>query len=382
MKNRVFLLGIFLLFVCFLGGKAFGQPMAECQSTLKCWLMDPRYRDIASKYYCPNPRAHTLPILKPEYRQKSRSAPQRRAPRRRTARPKKRQLSASEQAALGIFGSIFSSIGQDIANDMMRWFEGEPQQQAIPEPRKPIELTPEEKAARKARREKALSLRRQRYEKEEPVWDKSLGGLEAFRWDKTRLVTGCPSTKTGKFDNSGLSSWQRLLCANQFSVQALSALNDGDEERAKYLNEQAEMVSSGQPTELKCEFPALYTYRDPTTKVDNYVDILDQTQENMKALEEIEIKAQELKEQKKQAEGKKERAKKALEELRALDAVKPEDKETKRSLEDVARRLLQEAETELESVNERWESLARENTRIQEEIKQANREVRERYRSK
>jgi len=265
---------------------------------------------------------------------------------------------------------------------MMRWFEGEPQQQAIPEPRKPIELTPEEKAARKARREKALALRRQRYEKEEPVWDKSLGGLEAFRWDKTRLVTGCPSTKTGKFDNSGLSSWQRLLCANQFSVQALSALNDGDEERAKYLNEQAEMVSSGQPTELKCEFPALYTYRDPTTKVDNYVDILDQTQENMKALEEIEIKAQELKEQKKQAEGKKERAEKALEELRALDAVKPEDKETKRSLEDVARRLLQEAETELESVNERWESLARENTRIQEEIKRANREVRERYRSK
>ena len=378
MKNRVFLLGIFLLFVCFPGGKAFGQrpSMCECQSTLNCWRMDYRYRDIASKYYCPNPRAHTSPILKPAYRQKSQSTPQRRAPRRRTAQPRQWRPSTSEQVALGIFGSIFSSIGQDIANDMMRGFESTPQQQAAP---RLIELTPEEKAARKARREKILAVRRQRYEKREAVWDKSLGGLEAFRWDKTRLVTGCQYRKIGKFDNSGLSSWQRLLCANQFSVQALSALNDGDEERAKYLNEQAEMVSSGQPTELKCESPRLLKNRDPTTKVDNYVDILNQTQENVKALQEIEIKAQELKEQKKQAEGKKKRAKNALEELSALDAAKPEDKETKRSLEDVARRLLQEAEDELKSVDENWEALAMEDTRIQEEINQAHREVREGY---
>ncbi|NQS99984.1 MAG: ankyrin repeat domain-containing protein [Candidatus Omnitrophica bacterium] len=177
----------------------------------------------------------------------------------------------------------------------------------------------------------------------------------------------------GRYDTSTLSEWQRLLCAVYFSSEALIAIKNGDEVGARYFNEQAEKVSSGQMIELEFKFPALPQPPEPEkaeSKMAGYVDLLGKMQKDIKTLQDIEIKIKQTEVKKKQAESKKAKAEKMIAESRALDTAKPEDKTKAKSLKDQAQRLLQEAQNEIELANKAREELFKEQAKIQNELKE------------
>jgi len=182
----------------------------------------------------------------------------------------------------------------------------------------------------------------------------------------------------GRYDTSTLSEWQRLLCAAHFSSEALTAIKNGDVETARYLNEQAEKVSSGQMIELECKFPALPQPPEPEkaeSKMTAYVNLLGKVQKDVKTLQDIEIKIKQTEVKKKQAESKKDKAEKMIAESHALDTAKPEDKAKAESLKDQAQRLLLEAQNEDEQADKTREELLNEQAKIQDELKQMQEEI-------
>jgi len=181
----------------------------------------------------------------------------------------------------------------------------------------------------------------------------------------------------GMYDTSTLSEWQRLLCAVYFSSEALIAIKNGDEVGARYFNEQAEKVSSGQMIELEFKFPALPQPPEPQkaeSRMTAYVNLLSKVQKNIKTLQDIEIKIKQTEVKKKQAESKKAKAEKMIAESHALDTAKPEDKAKAKSLKDQAQILLQEAQNELEQANKTHEELLTRQAKIQNDLKQMQRD--------
>jgi len=242
----------------------------------------------------------------------------------------------------------------------------------------------EKKAAERAKKEKQsreLLAKMETFGSEEPLVMGSMSGgkLEPFKWEKHEEELELQALGTGRYDTSTLSAWQRLLCAAHFSNQALMAIKDGDEVRARYLNEQAEKVSSGQMIELECKFPVLPQPPQPEkaeSKMASYVNLLGKVQKDIKTLQDIEIKIKETDVKKKQAESKKEKAEKMIAESdRARNTGKLKDKAKSKSLKDEAQRLLQEAQNEIEQVNKDREKLFKEQSKIQNELEQIQEKI-------
>jgi len=197
------------------------------------------------------------------------------------------------------------------------------------------------------------------------------------KYGETALMNAATGGR-GRYDTSTLSEWQRLLCAVYFSSEALIAIKNGDEVGARYFNEQAEKVSSGQMIELECKFPALPQPPEPEkadSRMTAYVNLLGKVQKNIKTLQDIEIKIKQTEVKKKQAESKKAKAEKMIAESHALDTAKPEDKAKVKSLKDQAQILLQEAQNEIELANKTHEELLKQQAEIQNDLKEMQEEI-------
>jgi len=235
--------------------------------------------------------------------------------------------------------------------------------------------------AEKEKRNRELLAKMQTLGSGEPLRMESMAGgkLEAFKLGRPEAEDlELQALGRGRYDTSTLSEWQRLLCAAHFSSEALIAIKNGDEERARYLNEQAEKVSSSQMIELECKFPALPQPPEPEkaeSKMAGYVDLLGKVQKDIKTLQDIEIKIKETEVKKKQAESKKAKAEEMFKESRALDTSKPEGKTKAKSLKDEAQRLLQEAENEDKLADETREELFKEQAKIQDELEQMQEKI-------
>jgi len=392
MKNRILLLVVCSLFVFFLEASlnfenAFAQePTIDCEGTLRAWRMDPNIGPaIADQYYCPHRCGY--PVLRPK------KSPTSAVPWSTTAPAG--GFKSSEQFAAQALGSLLGSLMQNLFaptpqidrsyQEQLRKQQEEAEAAKIKEKelkrqkslRQWQELQ-EKKASERAEKEKQsreLLAKMEAFGSEEPLVMGSMSGgkLEPFKWEKHEEELELQALGTGRYDTSTLSAWQRLLCAAHFSNQALMAIKDGDEVRARYLNEQAEKVSSGQMIELECKFPVLPQPTEPEkaeSKMASYVNLLGKVQKDIKTLQDIEIKIKETDVKKKQAESKKEKAEKMVAESRALNTGKPEDKAKSKGLKDEAQRLLQEAQNELEQANKTREELLNEQAKIQDELKQ------------
>ena len=397
MKNRILLLVVCFLFVSFLEASlnfenAFAQePTIDCEGTLRAWRMDPNIGPaIADQYYCPHP--YGSPVLRPK------KSPTSAVPWSTTAPAG--GFKSSEQFAAQALGSLLGSLMQNLFapppqvdtsyQEQLRKQQTEAAKIKEKELKRQKSLRQwqelqEKKAAERAEKEKQrreLLAKMETFGSEEPlVMESTSGGkLEPFKWEKPEAEElELQALGTGRYDTSTLSEWQRLLCAAHFSNEALIAIKNGDEVRARYLNEQAEKVSSGQMIELECKFPVLPQPSEPEkaeSKMAAYVNLLGKVQKDIKTLQDIEIKIKETEVKKKQAESKKEKAEKMIAESdRARDTGKPKDKAKAKSLKDEAQRLLQEAQNELELANKTWEELFKEQAKIQNELKEMQEQI-------
>lgn len=159
---------------------------------------------------------------------------------------------------------------------------------------------------------------------------------------------------TANYDTSALSLSDRLRCAAYFSNKASAAAERGDHVNARYMNEQAQKAMLGQITDEECQFADMPDVPEPPKpqiqevqkEMEFYKDMLITVQQDVKKLQDIDIKLKEADEKIKQAEEKKQQAEQKITELqnRAASADKPEETQEEDALEAQARQLEIEAE--------------------------------------
>ncbi|MGA3262598.1 MAG: hypothetical protein ABSC47_00975 [Terracidiphilus sp.] len=187
----------------------------------------------------------------------------------------------------------------------------------------------------------------------------SLGGkIDGFKWDSlAREKVESVSLSAGRYDTSGLKSWQRLLCAADFSKKALSVQNS-DPEQARFFNEQADKVTAGETVEVACSFPPMPTVPEPpvpTPQMRQTEKNIQTVQLDLKELQGIETKAQKIQSDKAAAQEKLQQAEAALQQAEANKAsANPEDA----ALMAEIKRQQDEAQAELDDANQKLKALS------------------------
>lgn len=192
------------------------------------------------------------------------------------------------------------------------------------------------------------------------------GGLEPFKWDTPELEA--KPVGTGAYDTSGYTSWQRLLCAAYFSGKALEASRGGDAEGSVFMNTQADRVTAGEMTDVRCQLPALQQLADvqrqnlkQNKRLTEMAKLMPTIQEKVKHLQEIEIKLNKAKKEKADAEKKLEQAKVKVEEakVQTKSAGTPEEKTEADDLLQQALALQNEALAQVEKAKQAEEEYSK-----------------------
>jgi hypothetical protein len=189
----------------------------------------------------------------------------------------------------------------------------------------------------------------------------SLGGtreIEGFKWDSPAGVkVESASLSVGRYDTSGLKSWQRLLCAADFSKKALS-VQSSDPEQARFFNEQADNVSAGEAVEVACSFPPMPAVPEPpvsSLQMQQTEKNIQTVQLDLKKLQGIETKAQKIQSDKSAAQEKLQQAEAALQQAEADKAsANPEDAAL---MAEIMRRQA-EAQAQLDDANQKLKALS------------------------
>jgi hypothetical protein len=183
------------------------------------------------------------------------------------------------------------------------------------------------------------------------------GKLEGFRWDTPSSdKTMFTSLSAGRYDTSGLKSWQRLACAADFSNKA-QAVQNSNPEQARFFNDQAAKVSAGEAVEVACSFPPMPAVPEPVISAQ-----MQQTEKNIqtvqldiKELQGIETKVQKVQSDKSAAQEKVQQAEAARQQAEADKAgVKPEDAAL---MAEIMRRQA-EAQAQLDDANQKLKALS------------------------
>jgi|Deesub1362A_J573_1020465.scaffolds.fasta_scaffold00073_42 hypothetical protein len=336
---------IFLLFfiigLFYIVNPAFSQsPTPDCYGTLKAWEADkvtPGLQQWWSEHKCYCPSAYSQPVCV-----KKSTTPWGAAPVTPSG-----NLSPSQQFAVQAFGSLMQGLFQGLFAPSNNAY----QQQMI---RQQEEARKKEEAMKKQALERWKSLQKEekskmtRQEAQKRQRGQELlakigrigsdelsaegmgsGKLEPYRWG-----TAKPEFKpigTGRYDTSGLLSWQRFLCAAYFSTWALSEMKSGNPKGATFLNSQASKVIAGDMTDVECNFPALPQPPEPQKtdmKMQKMTSLFDKVQIKVKHLQEIENKLYEARKAKHDAEIKLKEAEEKISEIKnqSQNAKSPEEK--------------------------------------------------------
>ena len=192
------------------------------------------------------------------------------------------------------------------------------------------------------------------------------GRLEPFKPNTSKLEA--KPIGTGAYDTSGYTSWQRLLCAAYFSNKALEASRNGNPEGAVFMNTQADRVTAGEMTDVKCQLPGLQQLGDvqrqnlkQNKRLTEMVKLLPTIQEKVGHLQEIEIKLSEAKKERVDAEKEIEEAEVEIEEakVRVQSAKTPEEKTEADDLLQQALALQEEAEAQVDRAKQKEEEYAK-----------------------
>lgn len=183
-------------------------------------------------------------------------------------------------------------------------------------------------------------------------------GTDFFSTGKSSEIQFQP-IGTDRYPTSDFSEAKRLLGSTYFLGNALDAARNGDYESARFFGEQADKVMTGQPTDVKCGFPAMPDVPEPSDpkKVDankqKLANLLSNFKEDVKSLQDIEYKISESKEKIKNAELKKEEATTRVDELHNRAATaKPEEQAEVDDLAKQAQKQLQDAAKELDQAKQ------------------------------
>ncbi len=190
---------------------------------------------------------------------------------------------------------------------------------------------------------------------------------------------------TANYDTSALSLVDRLRCATYFSNKASAAAGRGDHVNARYLNEQAQKAMLGQITDEECQFSDMPDVPEPPKpqiqeiqkEMEFYKDMLITVQQDVKKLQDIDIKLKETDEKIKQAEEKKQQAEEKITELqnRAASADKPEEKQECDDLLAQARQLEQEAQQQIKAAIDDKQNYVNEKENITNKLKEVQKSM-------
>jgi hypothetical protein len=187
----------------------------------------------------------------------------------------------------------------------------------------------------------------------------SLGGtIDGFKWDSpAREKVVSTSLSVGRYDTSGLKSWQRLLCAADFSKKALAAQNS-DPEQARFFNEQADRVTAGETVEVACSFPPMPAVPEPPVPSPQMLQMeknIQTVQLDLTKLQGIETKVQKIQSDKSAAQEKLQQAEAARQQAEADKAgAKPDDAAL---MAEIMRRQA-EAQAQLDDANQKLKALS------------------------
>ena len=200
------------------------------------------------------------------------------------------------------------------------------------------------------------------------------GTLEGFKWDSGAPAKGqLQPPSGGRYDTSGLKSWQRLLCASYFSENAMAAMN-ANPEQAHYLDEQAARATAGEAVDIPCKFPAAPAVPDPAAPDDKTMKAIQTVQLRLQDLQGIETKLRKVEGDKKGAE---EQARQAEAARAQAEAEKGRAKlEDAALMAEIERRLaeaqaqLAEADRKLRELADQESELLRRKDSIRQELQQ------------
>lgn len=193
---------------------------------------------------------------------------------------------------------------------------------------------------------------------------------------------------TGRYDTSSLSSQKRLLCATYFSQAALAAANSGEDVRAKYLNQQAQKVMSGQMIDRECQFPTLPSVPEVPKPVKAqsasnqktaayYEGLIKTVHQEAKKLKDIKTKLKETDKKITQAKEKRKKAEQKIAEAQksAAMARKSQEKQQADDLLASAQALLRESRDEVKAAAADKQALSRQKEDIITRLKEVQRKI-------
>jgi hypothetical protein len=220
----------------------------------------------------------------------------------------------------------------------------------------------------------------------EPI---SGGNLEGPTRDKPATIKNeLQRMGTGRYDTSALSLQKRQQCAKYFSQRAFAAAKNENDENAKYLNEQAQKVISGQMTDIECQFSELPEVPEPPKPqppvnrkaVAYYESLIKSVQNDIVSLGNIEVKMRGIETKIKQAEDKKRQAEQSITEVKdlALTAKKPGEKQKCNDLLAQAHALLKESQNDIQAATDARQALSHQKVRIVTKLKEIHQKTQSR----
>jgi len=300
------------------------------------------------------------------------------------------RLSPSQQMAAGIMGEFFRGLfsSDDLFappdtsyQDALREQEAKELLKQQEKKKQAIERWLNLQAEAEANRLKEEAERKRKGE--EILAKTSIGGglkmeprrkLTPFSWDTPRVLAPAPS---GQYDTSKFTEMERLLCAAYFSKMGENAANSGDIEGSRFYGTQMDNVMQGYPTAIECKPPKdISTTADVkkigelNQKYTKMATVYKEIMPKIEQLQEIEIKLEEGKKKREDAEQKILELDKQIEEIKARSqaADTPEQKTQEDDLLAQALALKSEAEKQHQEALESEEKLIKEKQGIEEEL--------------
>ncbi len=283
----------------------------------------------------------------------------------------------------GLLQGIFSPPQQDASQKYELWkqqMEKKKQEAMARQTMEKLKRLEKEEKARAAQEEARKRQRgRELLSKMQGIGEER---LEPFGLESQELKV--QPIGTGIYDTSGYTSWQRMLCASYFSGKALEAQRSGDPEGARFMNSQADRVSAGEMTEVECQLPALKQLADMQRKniqmnnrMAEIVRLMPTINEKVRNLLQIEMRLEEAKAQKMEAEKKLKEAEEKFEKAKTqkMSAQSPEEEADADDLLQQALALKQEAQAQVEKAREAEEEYTRMKEKEMEELKDIEKKI-------
>lgn len=210
------------------------------------------------------------------------------------------------------------------------------------------------------------------------------GGTNFFGSSSNNSVaTNFEPISHGNYDASTLKPMERLLCSTYFSQQALIAVKNYQDEKARYLNNQGDLVMGGGKYQEACKIPPLPQLPEPTLeRVPNDVETMKNIetitiaiQKDIKELQTIETKLHENKKKIEETQVEKEKLDTKIKELQTkpIDTLTSREKEEQDLLVKEAMAL----EAEVNAMYKSTEKDIQEKNKIEASMQEKSRKLQE-----